>query len=150
MTRRGFFVIPVGMSIKSLSTTFLILFLLACTSTYTVKNRALFLSAEKFDNEVLALSKENFVDLEQQKVFADFVKKNSRIEIDQVEVKGDEATANLRIHTISKSIYPEFKTVSGKDWKAKADAAMEYRNYSLTLKKSNDSWQIVDQKEIPK
>jgi hypothetical protein len=136
---------------KTLFIPFLMMFFIsACTQTFTVKNRALVLSAERFDDEVQHVSKENFVDIEQQKVFADFIKKNSRIDVSDVEVKDKEATAQLKIRTISKSIFPELKTISGKDWQAKVDANMEERSYSLVLKKSGDSWQISEQKENPK
>jgi hypothetical protein len=138
------------MKLKSLLLAFGILTLIACTTSFAVKNRALVLSAEKFDNEVLAIAKDSYVDLEQQKVFADFIKKYSRIDVNDVDIKGDDATAEMVIHTPARSIYPELKTISGKDWKAKADTAMENRTYALTLKNVKGSWEIVDQKELSK
>lgn len=120
----------------------------ACTSSYAVKNRALVLSAEKLDNELLASAKEHFVDVTQQKDVADFMKKNSRIDITNVEVKGDTATAELAVKSPAKKIYAELATISGKDWQSKVDSAMETKHYQVTLKKSGGSWVIGDQKEI--
>jgi hypothetical protein len=138
------------MKIKILIFTMLVLSVAACTSPFTVKNRALVLSAEKFDNEAHVVAKENFADLEQQKVFADFIKKNSRLDVENVKLDGDNATAELVIKTPAKRVIPELKTISVKEWQSKAAAAMETRYYSLTLKKENDSWAIVEQKEMPK
>jgi hypothetical protein len=147
---KGFFCYSGSMKNKTLLVLFLSFLFTACLSTFVVKNRATVLSAEKFDNEVIAASKDNFVDLEQQKVFADFIKKNSRMVIDNVEVKDDTATADLTIISPARILYAEFKTISGKEWQAKADANMESRSFRLNLKKTNDSWQIVDQTETPK
>ncbi len=109
------------------------------------------LSAEKFDNEASIAGKENFIDQEQQKVFADFIKANTRIDIDSVELQDDNAaTARLVIETLPKSLYAELKTISGKEWKDKAKAAKEVKSYSLKLKKTNGAWEIIDQKENPK
>lgn len=116
-----------------------------------IKNRALLLSVEKFDAEAQADGRANFVDQEQQKVFAEFIKKNTKIEVDNVEMQGDDsATARLTIQTFSKSVYPDLKTISGKDWAAKIATVKETRNYNLKLQKVNSVWKITDQTEIPK
>ncbi len=134
---------------KILSVLFAVIFVFCgCTSSYAVKNRALVLAAENLDRELLASATQNFVDLEQQKIFADFMKKNSRVDVSNVDVKGDEATAQLTVKTPAKTIYAVLGTISGKDWQAKVDASMETRHYSLSLKKTNDSWKITDQKEV--
>jgi len=137
------------MKIISALPPFLMLFTLACTSSYGLKNKATLMSAEKFDKEVIALSKDQYPDPEQQKVFADFIKKNSRIEVSNVEIKDETATADLAIWTPKQSVYPELKVVSGKVWKAKIDANMETRKYTLSLKKINKSWEITEQKAVP-
>lgn len=119
-----------------------------CTSSYTVKNRALVLAAENLDTELQALAKQSFVDIEQQKDTANFMKKNSRVDISNVDVKGDEATAELVVKTPAKKVYAELVAISGKDWQAKVDSSMEIKRYSLNLKKIGGTWKIVDQKEI--
>jgi anionic cell wall polymer biosynthesis LytR-Cps2A-Psr (LCP) family protein len=116
---------------------------LSCTSGYTVKNKARVLSAEKFDNEVQARAKENFVDATEQKVFADFLKKNSRIEINSFELKGDnEAVGELTVQTFPRTLDPELKKVSGKEWQTKVQAALEKKSYPFTMKKT-DVWTIT-------
>lgn len=113
-----------------------------------VKNRALALSIEKFDAETQTAAQANFVDKEQQKVFAEFVRKNTKMQIDDVELQGDNAaTAKLTIRTFSPTLYPELKTISGKDWKPKAEAAMESKIYNLKLAKDGDTWKIGEQTE---
>jgi hypothetical protein len=148
---KGFFCYHHFMKIKTIFTALYFLSIVgttACTSNFVVRNQAVVLSAEKFDNEVIALSKENYTEAEQQKMFADFIKKNSRVEIDKIEVNGNDATAELTIRTPSRALYPELKTLPGKEWATKVDTSMENRRYSLTLKKTGDSWGIVDQKEL--
>lgn len=126
-----------------------LLVLSGCTQQ-SLKNRALFLSAEKFDNETQAAGKENFVDAEQQKVFSDFIKKNTRIDVSNVELQNEnEATARLEIETLSKSQYATLKTISGKEWKEKVKSAKDKKTYILKLKKSNGNWEITEQKEVP-
>lgn len=124
--------------------------LVGCTKQ-SVKNRALALSIEKFDNEAQTEGKANFVDEAQQKIFTDFVKMNTVIDVDNVELQGDnEATARLMIQSFSKSVIPELKTISGKDWKAKIESAKEVKTYNLKLKKVDNAWSIVEQTEVPK
>jgi len=126
----------------------LLMTLTGCTKQ-VVKNRALALSIEKFDDDAQAESKTQFVDVEQQKVFVDFVKTNTTIEVGNVELQGDnDATAKLTIKTFSKSIIPQLKEVSGKEWKAKIAAAMETKVYDLKLKKIDGGWKIMEQKEV--
>lgn len=111
-----------------------------------VKNRALALSIEKFDAETKTAAEANFVDKEQQKVFSDFVRKNTKMQVDDVELQGDSAaTAKLTIRTFSPTLYPELKTISGKDWKSRAEAAMETKSYTLKLAKDGDTWKISEQ-----
>ncbi|RYZ88515.1 MAG: hypothetical protein EOP04_09220 [Proteobacteria bacterium] len=125
-------------------------FLLAsCTNNFAVKNKALVLSVEKFDNEVVAHSKDMYPDPEQQKMFSDFIKKNTKVEIDNVEVKDEDGSADLAITTPKQSVYPELKGISGKDWKAKIDANMEVRKFKLTLKNIKKSWEVLEQKPVP-
>jgi hypothetical protein len=119
-----------------------------CTKQ-SIKNRALFLSAEKFDNEAQIAGKENFVDLEQQKIFSEFIKVNTRIDVDKVELQNeDEATARLVIESFPKKLYASLQTISGKEWKEKLKVGRESNTYSLKLKKIKGSWEIIDQKEI--
>ncbi|MGZ3743187.1 MAG: hypothetical protein ACXWRE_02050 [Pseudobdellovibrionaceae bacterium] len=121
---------------------------LGCTKQ-SIKNRALFLSAEKFDNEVQIAGKENFVDVEQQKTFSEFIKKNTLIDIKDVELQNEnEATAHLVIVTFPKSLYGSLKTIPSKEWNEKAHAAKETKTYLLKLKKVNKNWEITEQKEI--
>lgn len=115
-----------------------------------VKNRALSQSIEKFDSEAESASKATFVDQEQQKTFKDFIKVNTKIDVDNVELQGDnDATARLTIQTFSKSIYPELVTISGKGWKAKIATAMETKRYDLKLQKVDGMWKITEQKDAP-
>ena len=115
-----------------------------------VKNRALVMSAESFDNEAQLAAKATFVDQEQQKTFADFIKINTQIDVDNVELQGDnDATARLTIVTFSKSVYPELVAISGKDWKAKIAEKMETKHYNLKLKKTDGAWGIVEKTEAP-
>jgi len=135
---------------KKLITFVSIGFLLAFTgcTKMGIKNRALLNSVEKFDEEAKAAAKLTFVDQEQQKTFADFIKVNTKIDVDNVEMQGDnDATARLTVQTFSKSIYPELAKISGKDWKAKIETAKEVRTYSLKLQKLDGKWQITEQKE---
>lgn len=114
-----------------------------------IKNRALSLSIEKFDSDAQTAAKTVFVDQEQQKLFADVIKKNTQIDVDNIEMQGDnEATARLLISSFSKSIYPELSTISGKDWQAKIDSAKEVKTYTLKLQKLDGKWQITEEKEI--
>lgn len=133
--------------ITLISIGFLLVFV-GCTKQ-GVKNRALAMSIEKFDNEAQVASKATFVDQEQQKMFADFIKLNTQIDVDNVELQGDnDATARLTIKTFSKSIYPELQAISGKDWKAKIATAMETKTYNLKLQKIDNAWKIVEQTEV--
>lgn len=136
---------------KKLITLISIGFLLAFTgcTKMGVKNRALVMSAEAFDNEAQSAAKSTFVDQEQQKTFADFIKLNTKIDVSDVELQGDDdATAKLTIVTFSKSVYPELVTISGKDWKAKIAEKMETKHYKLKLKKTDGAWSIVEKTEI--
>ncbi|HEY8269486.1 MAG TPA: hypothetical protein VIG33_01250 [Pseudobdellovibrionaceae bacterium] len=122
---------------------------LGCTKQ-SIKNRALFLSVEKFDNEAQVAGKENFVDAEQQNVFSEFIKVNTRIDVSEVELQNEnEATARLTVETFPKSLYSTLKTISGKEWKEKVKAAKERKTYLLKMKKTNGDWEIIEQKEIP-
>lgn len=135
---------------KKLITYISLAFLLALTgcTKMGIKNRALSTSIEKFDDEAEAASKATFVDVEQQKTFKDFIKVNTRIDVDNVELQGDnEATARLTITTFSKSVYPELVAISGKDWKAKIATAMETKTYNLKLQKVDGTWKVTEQKE---
>lgn len=137
---------------KKLITLVSIGFLLAFTgcTKQGIKNRALLVSVEKFDADAQTAAKATFVDQEQQKTFADFIKLNTKIDVDNVEMQGDEAaTARLTVQTFSKSIYPELVTISGKDWKAKIATAMETKRYNLKLQKIDGTWKVTDQQEIP-
>lgn len=144
------------MKIKSLLSHFLLLsvsltclaFTTGCLSNYAVKNKALVLSVEKFDNAVIAHSKSLYPDPEQQKVFSDFIKKNSEIDVRNVEIKDDDATADLEIKTPKESVYAELKGVSGREWKSKIDSNMEVRKFKLTLKNLKKSWEITDQQSV--
>ncbi len=126
-------------------------FLLAFTgcTKMGVKNRALVMSAEAFDNEAQSAAKTTFADQEQQKIFADFIKLNTQIDVSDVELQGDnDATAKLTVVTFSKSVYPELVAISGKDWKAKIAEKMETKHYNLKLKKTGGTWGIVEKTEI--
>lgn len=137
---------PMKKLITLISLSFLIAFT-GCTKM-GIKNRALSVSIEKFDTDAQTAAKTVFVDQEQQKLFADVIKKNTQIDVDNVEMQGDtEATARLIISTFSKSIYPELGTISGKDWQAKIDSAKEVKTYNLKLQKLDGKWQITEQKE---
>lgn len=121
--------------------------LTACTKQ-RVKNKALVLAVEKFDNEANQTAQAFFVDQSMQKVFVDFTRANSRLEVDSVELKGDnEATAQLTIETFPKQLVEELSTISGKEWKAKVDAAKQKKTYTLKLQKVDDVWKLVDQVE---
>jgi hypothetical protein len=138
---------------KKLLTTISVAFLLVFTgcTKQGIKNKALVLSAEKFDNESLEAGKANYVDLEEQKIFAEFIKKNTQIDVDNVEMQNDEeATARLIIVTLPKSVYAELKGISGKDWKEKVRGAKEVKTYNIKMKKIKGIWEIVEQKEIQK
>lgn len=116
---------------------------LACTANFTVKNKARVLTVEKFDNEVQARAKENFVDVTEQKVFADFIKKNSRVDLKSFELKSDtEAAGELTVETFPRSLDAELKKVSGKEWQAKVQAALEKKTYPFTMKKNADVWEL--------
>lgn len=137
---------------KKLITLVSVSFLLAFTgcTKMGIKNRALATSIEKFDNDAETASKATFVDLEQQKTFKDFIKVNTLIDVDNVELQGDnDATARLTITTFSKSVYPELVTISGKDWKAKIATAMETKTYNLKIQKVDGTWKVIEQKEAP-
>jgi hypothetical protein len=118
---------------------------LSCTSNFTVKNKALVLSAEKFDKAMEARAKENFVDLQEQTIYMEFLKKNSRIDIKNFDVKSDtEATGDLVVQTVPKPMDAELKKVSGKDWQAMVSAKLETKTYPITMKKIKDLWEIQD------
>lgn len=137
---------------KKIITLLSIGFLLAFTgcTKQGIKNKALVMSVEAFDSEAQTAGKENFIDADQQKIFAEFIKKHTQIDVDNVETQGDsEATARLLIKTFSKSIYPELKTISGKDWAAKVSENMETKKYNLKLKKVDGVWKIVERAEAP-
>jgi hypothetical protein len=137
---------------KKLITLISIGFLLAFTgcTKQGVKNRALVMSVENFDNDAQLAAKATFVDQEQQKAFADFIKMNTKIDVDNVEMQSDdEATARLTIVTFSKSVYPELVTISGKDWKTKIADKMETKHYNLKLKKADNAWKITEKTEAP-
>lgn len=122
----------------------------ACTKQ-GIKNRAVALAIEQFDDEAQTTAKTHFVDLEQQKVFIDFTKMSTKIEVESVEIKSDtEATAQLVIKTFPKSLAVELATISGKEWKNKADAAMETKTYTLKLQKVDNIWKLVEKTENPK
>lgn len=119
----------------------------ACTKQ-ALKNRALVLAVEKFDNEAQDTAKAHFVDKEQQKVFTDFTKMNTKMEVDSIDIKSDtEATAQLSVKTFSKTIIPELTAMSGKDWKSKVEANMETKKYTLKLQKVDNSWKLIEQTE---
>ena len=117
-----------------------------------IRNKALVLSVEKFDNEAQSAGKAHFVDLEQQKIFAEFIKSNTKIDVDNVELQNndEEATARLIIDSFSKNLYTELPTISGREWKEKVKAARETKTYTLKLKKTKDIWQITNQTELQK
>jgi hypothetical protein len=149
MTQGDFFVIPWPMQAKLFILFFLLLgsSLVGCTK-FAVKNKATVLSAESFDNELIRQSKDQYPDPEQQKMFSDYIKKNSRLEVSNVDIKDDTATADLSILTPKTSVFPEMKGVSGREWQAKIDANMETRKYKLNLKRIKDSWEILEQKPV--
>ena len=136
---------------KTLITTIsiaILLILTGCTKQ-VIKNKALVLSVEKFDNEALDAGKANYVDLEEQKIFAEFIKKNTKIDVRDVETQSDdEATGLLVIESLPKSIFPELKGVSGKDWNDKIKGTKEAHTYNLKMKKIKGSWEIIEQHEI--
>lgn len=137
---------------KYISILFFSLFLgfTGCTKQ-GIKNRALLLAVEKFDNEAQETAKANFVDQEQQKVFADFTKANTSIDADNVDLKSDtEATVRISIETFPKSVIEELKTISGKDWKAKVAATREKKSYTMKLQKIEGQWKMIEQVENPK
>ena len=124
--------------------------LTACTKQ-GIKNRALFLAVESFDNEAQQTAKANFIDVEQQKVFADFTKANTSIDAGNVDLKSDtEATVQVTIDTFPKSVIEELKTISGKDWKAKVTATREKKSYTMKLQKIEGQWKMTEQVENPK
>jgi hypothetical protein len=128
----------------------LLLALTGCTKM-SVKNKALALSVIQFDDEAQVIAKTNFADQEMQKVFLDFTKMNTKMDVDNVELQGnDEATAQLTVDTFPMILVEEFKTISGKDWKAKAEAAKQIKKYNLKLKKIGDAWKITEKVEITK
>ncbi|WP_413288996.1 hypothetical protein [Bdellovibrio sp. HCB337] len=121
--------------------------LTGCTK-YAIKNRALVLAVEKYDSEVQDTAKAQFVDKEQQKVFVDFAKLNTKLDVESIDIKSDtEATAQLKITTFPKTLVPELAGISGKDWKSKVDAAMETKSYTLKLQKADGSWKLIEQTE---
>ena len=122
----------------------------ACISGFVAKNQVAVLEAEKFDNDLQAVAKENFSDPERQKIFSDFIKMNTRIDVQSMDIKDKDATAELVLQTVPKNIYAEMKTTPSKDWKTKFWASQENRFYSLRLHKEGDSWQILEEKENPK
>jgi len=137
---------------KLFSLIFVCLFLAftGCTKQ-GVKNKALVLSVIQFDEEAQGIAKNNFGDPEMQKVFSDFTKQNTKIDVDNVELQGDnDATARLTIETFPLILVEQLKTISGKDWKAKVEGAKEVKKYNLKLKKIDDVWKITEKVEITK
>lgn len=128
---------------------FLLLGLEACTFGWSLKNEALALSIEKFEKDTQTSAREIFADPQQQQNFEDFIRENSVIDVESVDVKNpDEAAAKVMIQTFPKSFYSELKGLPAKDWKAKAAATKETKVYTVTLRKDKN-WQLIEEKEIP-
>jgi hypothetical protein len=121
---------------------FSISFLNACTFGYNIKNKALVLSAEAFDQDVEKRGKDAFTEAEQQKAYAELLRKNSRLELKSFSLKGDnEATGELEIETVPRSLDADFAKTPRKDWATKFKSSVQSKTYTLQLKKT-DTWQL--------
>jgi hypothetical protein len=114
----------------------------ACTFGYNIKNKALVLSAEAFDQDVEKRGKDAFTDAEQQKAYAELLRKNSRLELKSFLLKDDNnATGELEVETVPRSLDEEFAKTPRKDWVTKFKSSVQSKTYPLQLKKT-DTWQL--------
>lgn len=124
--------------------------LTGCTNKQRVKNKALVLAVEQFDNQVQETAKAQFVDQALQKGFVDLTRENTKIDVESIDLKSDtEATAQLTIESFPMSLVEELKKTPIKDWKGKMAAAKQKKTYTLKLQKIEGTWKILEQNENP-